>query len=64
MIIDGTKNHQHEDNQGRIFGASHLITAIHDNKNTRKFHNITIIRDGLNNINNCRRIGLKSVPLQ
>ena len=64
MIIDGPKEHQHVDKQGRVFGVSHLITAIHDNKNTRKFHNITIMRDGLNNTNNCRKIGLKSVPLQ
>lgn len=64
MIIEETVEHQHEDDNGRVFGGRHLIMAYHTSKKTRVAHNKTIVRDGLDDLEKCKTIGLKHVPLQ
>lgn len=34
--------HQHNDSQGRVFGAPHPVDAEHKNKKTQRFHDRTI----------------------
>lgn len=36
------KFHQHQDEFGNVFGAPHPIDAMHKNKNTQKYHDLTI----------------------
>jgi hypothetical protein len=36
------KMHQHQDAQGRIFGAPHPIDSEHNNERTQKYHDLTI----------------------
>jgi len=38
-----TKMHQHQDEQGRVFGAMHPLDSEHNNEKTQKFHDITVV---------------------
>lgn len=45
MLVLGTKNHQHEDETGQVFGSPHPISGIHKNPKTKEAHNRTVEKD-------------------
>ena len=57
-------DHKHEDARGHIFGHAHPIKAEHSNPKTKKFHNITVEREGLTDPIVLQKHGFKKASIQ